>query len=77
MADENEPDDATTELPILSGFADGQDPVIALNMRDWLQKACEAQGAKMTGGGVGLGGADIDIELEGCRYNVFIKPILR
>jgi len=46
-----------------------------LNMRDWLQKACEAQGAKMAGGGVGMGQADIDIELDGCRYNISIKPL--
>jgi hypothetical protein len=45
------------------------------NMRDWLQKACEAQGAKMVGGGVGMGQADIDIELDGCRYNISIKPV--
>jgi hypothetical protein len=45
------------------------------NMRDWLQKACEAQGAKMVGGGVGMGQADIDIELDGCRYSISIKPL--
>lgn len=48
-----------------------------LNMRDWLQQACEARGAKMVGGGCGMGEADIDIELEGHRYNINIKPILR
>ena len=45
------------------------------NMRDWLQKVCEAQGAKMVGGGVGMGQADIDIELDGCHYNISIKPL--
>ncbi len=45
------------------------------NMRNWLQKACEAQGGKMVGGGVGMGQADIDIELDGCRYNISIKPL--
>ena len=53
------------------------DPVQLLNMRDWLQKACEAQRAKMIGGGCGMGEADIDVELEGHRYNIRIKPILR
>lgn len=47
------------------------------NMRDWLQKACEAQGGKMVGGGVGMGQTDIDIELEGCRYNISIRPLPR
>lgn len=45
------------------------------NMRDWLKSACEAKGAKMVGGGVGCGQADIDIELEGARFNVSIKPL--
>ena len=75
MEDEEVPSETTTELPPLSGLADGQDALVALNMRDWLQKACEAKGAKMVGGGIGFGGADIDIELEGCRYNVFIQAI--
>lgn len=48
-----------------------------LNMRDWLQRACEAKGAKMTGGGIGCGQADIDIELEGCHYNISIRPLRR
>lgn len=47
------------------------------NMRDWLQQACEAKGAKMTGGGIGMGQADIDIELDGCSYNISIKPLPR
>lgn len=47
------------------------------NMRDWLQKACEVKGAKMIGGSIGMGQADIDIELDGCRYNISIKPLAR
>jgi hypothetical protein len=48
-----------------------------LNMRNWLTSAVEAKGAKFTGGGVGFGQADIDIELDGCRYNISIKPLAR
>lgn len=60
------------------GFAIPEMDVEAFfNMRDWLQKACEAKGAKMTGGGIGMGQADIDIELEGCHYNISIKPLSR
>jgi hypothetical protein len=44
------------------------------NLREWLQKAVEAKGAKMVGGGIGMGQADIDIELEGCRFNISIRP---
>jgi hypothetical protein len=51
------------------------DTTAFLNMRAWLQAAVEAKGAKMDGGGVGFGQADIDIELEGCRFNVSIKPL--
>ena len=51
------------------------DPETLFNSRDWLTKAVEAQGAKFTGGGVGMGQADIDIELEGMRFNISIKPL--
>lgn len=63
------------ELPDLVLHEDfgGED---MFNMRDWLQKALEAQGAIKRGAGCGMGEADIDIELEGCKYNVRIKPIL-
>lgn len=53
------------------------DPHTLLNSREWLTKAVEAKGAKVTGGGCGGGQADIDIKLEGCDFNVSIKPILR
>lgn len=49
----------------------------AFNMRDWLQAACEAKGARIVGGGFGMGQADIDVELEGCRFNISIRPISR
>ena len=51
------------------------DPETLLNSRDWLTKAVHAQGAKTVGSGVGCGQADIDIELEGMRYNISIRPI--
>ncbi len=54
-----------------------EDMEAAFNMRGWLQKACEAAGAKMTGGGFGGGVADIDIELEGHHYGVSIKALNR
>jgi hypothetical protein len=57
---------------LAEGFGD---PATLLNSRDWLTKALEAKGAKKVGGGIGCGQADIDIELEGCRFNVSIKPL--
>lgn len=48
-----------------------------LNMRDWVRAAVEAKGARFTGGGVGCGVCDLDIELEGCHYNITIKPYPR
>lgn len=58
------------------GFAlEEMDVQTFLNMRDWLRDACAAKGGKMVGGGVGMGQADIDIELEGCSYNISIKPL--
>ncbi len=51
------------------------DPVTLLNSREWLQKALEAKGARITGGGCGFGQADLDMVLEGCKFNVSIKPL--
>lgn len=56
------------------GFADMD---AAFNMRGWLQRACEAAGGKMVGGGFGGGVADIVIELEGHEYFVTIKSLPR
>lgn len=63
--------------PKRTATLDEMDLAAFLNMRDWLTSAVEAKGAKSVGGGVGLGQADIDIELEGCRYNISIRPLLR
>ena len=46
-----------------------------INMRDWLEKALTAHGAKVDGSGIGAGRADISIELDGCRFNVAIRPL--
>lgn len=56
-------------------YVNEMDTAAFFNMRDWLRDAVQAKGAKMTGGGIGMGQADIDIELEGCRYNISIKPL--
>lgn len=77
--DPNMPGSGTTEMPPvfegggLAGIA-AEDIEAFFNMRDWLQAACEAKGAKSVGGGIGCGQADIDIELEGHRYNISIRP---
>ena len=54
---------------------DEMDVEAFLNMRQWLQDAVEAKGAKFDGGGIGLGQADIDIELDGARYHISIRPL--
>lgn len=46
-------------------------------IRGWLQEAVETHGARFTGGGCGGGEADIDIEFEGQRYNIVIRPLKR
>ena len=63
-----------TEIELHPDFGD---PEQMLNMRDWLQKAIEAKGAEMTGGGIGMGMADIDFMLEGHEFNVTIKPRIK
>lgn len=62
-----------TSLPELVP-ADGIDFEAAFNSRDWLRQALEARGAKVVGGGAGVGGADLDIVLEGMAFNVRIAP---
>jgi hypothetical protein len=58
------------------GFSlDEMDVQAFFNMRTWLEEAVEAKGAKKVGGGIGMGQADIDIEIEGCRYNISIRPL--
>jgi len=66
-----------SDLPVLSLHEDFGDPKQLLNMRQWLQDALEVKGAKFTGGGVGMGEADLDIILEGHEYNINIKPIMK
>lgn len=44
------------------------------NMREWVRKALEEQGAECTGAGFGACMSDLDIELEGMRYNIQIRP---
>lgn len=49
-----------------------------LNVRQWFQDAIEVKGAKITGAGIGvkgnLGMADIDVEIDGYRFNLEITP---
>lgn len=62
-------------LPKLALAKDFGDPETLFNSREWLRKALEAKGARFTGGGIGGGEADIDIELEGFQFNVRIRPM--
>ncbi len=62
------------DLPPMIGLAEQMDVEAAFNMRSWVQKALEAKGAKIAGAGVGMGGCDLDFEVEGFKFNVFIKP---
>jgi len=68
-------DDEKSAYPF--GYAyDEMDVEAFMNMRDWLQAALEAAGAKKdNGAGIGFGQADIDIELDGARFNVSIRPL--
>ena len=45
------------------------------NIRCWVQKALEAKGARISGAGFGACQSDLDIELEGMRYNIKIRPL--
>lgn len=72
------PVETTSELPTQMVLSpDFGDPETLFNSRGWLQKALEAKGARITGGGCGDGQADLDFELEGCAFNVSIRPRMR
>lgn len=73
-----QPTDTVPELPTRMVLSpDFGDPETLLNSQSWLQKSLEAKGARITGGGGGGGQADLDIELEGCEFNVSIRPRIR
>lgn len=58
------------------GFAiEDMDGEAFFNMREWLSKALVAAGAKVTGGGIGFGRADLDIAHDGALFNVAIVPL--
>ena len=62
--------------PAYGALADGfGDPETLFNSRDWLRRALEAKGAKIVGGGIGCGQCDLDFDLEGCKFNVSLRPI--
>ena len=43
-------------------------------LRHWMEEAIRAHGGRVTGAGCGFGEADIDVELDGERFNVVIRP---
>lgn len=67
----DKPNDPPQPMILAEGFGD---PETLFNSRDWLRKAIEAKGAKVTGGGVGMGQADLDFTLDGCPFNVSLRP---
>lgn len=64
-------------LPMLQLADDFGDPETLFNSRDWLRKALEARGAKIDGGGIGGGQCDLDFTLDGCKFNVSLRPIVK
>ena len=67
-----------TDLPInLTLHPDFGDPECHLNIRKWLESAVTTKGARVTGGGMGMGVADLDVEIEGMPYVITIRPIMK
>jgi hypothetical protein len=54
---------------------DKADWMVLLNRRWWLEHAVTRAGAEITGSGVGLGQADIDVIVDGQCYNISIRPV--
>ena len=48
-----------------------------INLRDWLKAALENAGGTTTGSGIGGCQVDVELELEGHRFNVSISPVFR
>lgn len=46
------------------------------NSRDWLERALTEAGAAICGKGVGMGGADLDVFIEGFRFNIRITSLI-
>ncbi len=61
------------ELPPVAGFPPEVDVEAQFNIRQYVEDALVAKGAKITGKGVGVGGCDLDFEVEGFPFNVWIK----
>jgi hypothetical protein len=79
MSDENvvplkPPSASTVGFGAEEGDLASMDVEAFFNMREWLQQALEAKGAKVWGAGIGCGQADVSIDLDGCSYNVSIRP---
>lgn len=63
--------------PMGQGIAGCEDVEAFFNLREWLWKAVEAKGAKVDGAGIGCGQANVTFVLEGCRYEVSIRPLFK
>ena len=61
------------ELPPVAGFPPEVDVEAQFNIRQYVEDALVAKGAKITGKGVGVGGCDLDFEVECFSFNVWIK----
>lgn len=75
MNDDNIEFNESEDLPCAIAPEDRVEFEASYNMREWVRKALEAKGAKFDGGGFGLGGSDLDIEVEGMKYNIKIRPL--
>ncbi len=53
---------------------DSMDIEAFLNMRDWFEAAITNHGGKIIDGGMGVGRADIGVELDGVEFGVQIRP---
>jgi hypothetical protein len=66
------------KIPVLKALIlskEFDNPETLLNSREWLTNAVQAKGAEVIGTGCGLGQADIDIILKGCKFNISLRPI--
>lgn len=59
------------------GLPSDEDWSPLFNSHEWMRKAVQNAGANVTGGGVGCGVAELQIIIDGCKFNITITPIIK
>jgi hypothetical protein len=56
------------------GLPSSEDMEPLYNSREWLRHAIEVAGGKVVGSGLGAGGADLEVVIDGYPFAISISP---